>query len=224
MSVVARAAAGLVVVFAALLCFAPSAAAAESIASYGVQATVEPDGSLVVRETIAYDFGDADRRGIFRTIPMWSELSDGTRWMHPATVRSVTVDGQPAPYTLAEDGPFLEVKIGDPDVTLTGEHVYEVAYVVQGALRTMTADELAEDNPYGFSPGDVELYWDFIGTGWSVDIDRAFVEVQGPGRVLAAQCFTGDYGASVGCTDRIVGDVAQFRQELLFAGEGLTVA
>ena len=222
MCAVARAWASVSLVAAAFLWLAPSAVAAESIAAYDIQAEVTAEGSLDVRERITYDFGADERRGIFRTLPLWSELPDGSRWLHPPTVQGVTVDGQAATYVVSDDGTFVEVRIGDPDVTITGTHVYEITYTVQGALRTMTAEELAESNPYGFSPGDVELYWDFVGTGWSVDIDRAYVEVRGPGEVLAAQCFTGNYGAAVGCTDRILGDVVQFRQELLFAGEGLS--
>jgi hypothetical protein len=222
MPTVARLATAAALAVTAFLGLAPPASAAESIPSYAVSATVQADGSLSVRESITYDFGDAERRGIFRTIPMWSELPDGSLWRHPATVRSVSMDGADAPYSITEEGAFLEIRIGDPDVTITGSHVYEIDYVVEGVLRSMTQAELAESNPYGFAPGDVELYWDFIGTGWPVDIDLAFVEVQGPSEVLAAQCFTGGYGAAVGCTDRILGDAAQFRQELLFAGEGLT--
>ena len=221
---IVRAVLALGAVAIALGATATPASAAESIAAYDVTARVGADGSLSITEVISYDFGSDSRRGIFRTIPMWSELPDGSRWMHPVTVQSVEMDGSPAPYLTSQEDPFLEIRIGDPDVTITGSHEYVITYVVDGALRTMSAEDLADGNPYGFAAGDVELYWDFVGTGWSVTIARAFVEVSGPGPVLAAQCFTGTYGSALGCTDRIVGDTAQFRQGELYPGEGLTTA
>ena len=191
--------------------------------SYDVAATVTADGSLDVTERIEYDFGSAeDRHGIYRLIPEWSELPDGKRWMHPVTLESVSMDGSPVPFETSQDGALLEVRIGDPDVTITGAHVYEISYAVDGALRSMTPEDLATANPYGFAPGDVELYWDFIGDGWGVDIYQAQVIVTGPGPVLAAQCFTGYYGDTAGCNDRISGDSVTFRQGALFPYQGLT--
>ena len=222
MRTVARRATVAALAVTAFLGMAPPASAAESIPSYAVSATVQADGTMSVRESITYDFGDAERRGIFRTIPMWSELPDGSLWRHPATVRSVSMDGADAPYSITQEGAFLEIRIGDPDVTITGSHVYEIDYVVEGVLRSMTQAELAESNPYDFTPGDVEMYWDFVGMDWPVTIDLVTVEVQGPGEVLAAQCFTGGFGQAIGCTDRILGDLVQFRQQTLLPAEGLT--
>ena len=201
----------------------PASADSERVTSYDVAATVTADGSLDITETIAYDFGTAeDRHGIYRLIPEWSELPDGNRWMHPVTLESVSMDGAPVPFETSQDGALFEVKIGDPDVTITGSHVYEISYAVDGALRSMTAEDLASGNPYGFTAGDVELYWDFIGDGWGVDIYQAQVIVTGPGSVLAAQCFSGYYGDTAGCNDRISGDSVTFRQGALFPYQGLT--
>ena len=41
----------------------------ESITRYDVDLTIEPAGTLLVRETIDYDFGPVPRHGIFRDIP-----------------------------------------------------------------------------------------------------------------------------------------------------------
>ena len=74
---VARAWVGLSLGAAACLWLAPSAVAAESITAYDIQAEVTAEGSLDVRERITYDFGADERRGIFRTLPLWSELPMG---------------------------------------------------------------------------------------------------------------------------------------------------
>jgi uncharacterized membrane protein YgcG len=221
--VLARGIASLALAGAAVLWLAPAALAdSERIGPYEVAAVVSPDGDLAITETITYHFGEGERRGIFRLIPMWSELPDGTRWMHPVTLESVSMDGGSVPYETSQDGALFEVKIGDPDATITGAHVYEISYAVEGALRSMTSEELAATNPYGFAPGDVELYWDFIGDGWPVSIYQAEVIVSGPGPVLAAQCYSGYYGDTAGCNDRISGDSVTFRKASSLPYQGLT--
>jgi len=219
-----RWAVGLSITAAMLVLPAYPALASESIRSYDVQAVVAPDGTLTVTERVAYDYGQDFRRGIIRDIPVESGLPDGTLWIHPTRVDSVTMDGAPVPYEESRDGPYLSLRIGDPDASVTGERTYAITYVVDGALRTMTEVDAGEGNPYGFAPGDVELYWDFIGTAWEVPVTRATVVVTGPGQVLAAQCFTGGFGSTTPCKDRILGESAQFRQDNLFPGEALTVA
>lgn len=203
---------------------APAAQAAESIAAYDVDAVVSTDGLLEITETITYDFDAGSGPGIVRSIPMWEELPGGTRWVHPVTVRSITVDATAVPFELSDQGALLEIRIGDPDVTVTGVRVYVITYVVEGALRTFTEPDLAAGNPYGFSPGDVELYWDFIGTDWEVAIGNVRVDVTGPGSVLAAQCIPGVAGSGGRCNDRISGSAVTFRAPLLLPAQGLTTA
>ncbi len=208
---------------AALIGLAPAvSASAERIIDFTVDARVMADGSLQIDETIEYDFGAEERHGIFRTIPVYSGLPDGSRWMHPATLTSISMNGNPVPYTQGEDGAFLEVRIGDPDVLITGIHTYEISYVIDGALRALTAEDIARENPYGLSPGDVELYWDFVGTGWDVPIDRVMVDVVGPGPVVATECFAGLAGSAAGCSHRVIDDRAIYRILELLPYEGLT--
>lgn len=203
---------------------APAAQAAESIAAYDVDAVVSTDGLLEITETITYDFDAGSGPGIVRSIPMWEELPGGTRWVHPVTVRSITVDATAVPFEVSDQGALLEIRIGDPDVTVSGVRVYVITYVVEGALRTFTEPDLATGNPYGFSPGDVELYWDFIGTDWEVAIGNVRVDVTGPGSVLAAQCIPGVAGSGGRCNDRISGSAVTFRAPLLLPAQGLTTA
>lgn len=203
---------------------APSAQAADSIAAYDVNAVVSTDGLLEITETITYDFDAGSGPGIVRSIPMWDELPGGTRWVHPVTVRSITLDATAVPFEVSDQGALLEIRIGDPGVTVSGVRVYVITYVVEGALRTLTEPGLATGNPYGFAPGDVELYWDFIGTGWEVAIGNVRVDVTGPGSVLAAQCIPGVAGSGGRCNDRISGSAVTFRAPQLLPSQGLTTA
>jgi hypothetical protein len=211
-----------VAVPATVVAMAPPAWAQESVSSYTVEAVVTADGSMQVTETIVYDVADEERRGITRTIRRWDDLGDSTRWMHPVRLLSVTVDGVGAPYEVSDSGPAIEVKIGDPAVTITGSHEYVISYVVDGALRTLSDTDLARGNPYGFEPGDVELSWDFIGLDWGMPISNIRIDLRGPGSVLAAQCFAGRVGSGGECADRISGSDVTFRAPLLAPSEALT--
>ena len=82
----------------------------------------------------------------------------------------------------SDNGPFLNVKIGDPNTTITGPHTYVITYTVTDGLRVITADDAADPAmPQTVSAGDVELFWDLIGTGWDVGISSAKATVTGPG-------------------------------------------
>ena len=84
----------------ALIALAPSASAEERIRQFAVEATVNPDGSMDVVERITYDFDFEQRHGIYREIPVWDELPDGSRWIHPVTVEGVSMDAGTVPPSI----------------------------------------------------------------------------------------------------------------------------
>ncbi len=219
-----------VAVSALLLCglttvAAASAAHAEYIPQLDVSVTVNPDTSFRVVETITYDFESEYRHGIFRDIPMYDETVSGQRRTYGVTVNSVTMDGGSVPWTSSENGPFLNVKIGDPNQTITGAHRYVVDYTVADGLRIITAEDKADPQmPSSISVGDVELYWDFIGTGWDVWIESARATVTGPADVLNAVCFSGSAGGISTCPAATAKSIALLGPVALDAGQALTGA
>lgn len=200
-------------------------ASAEYISDIDVAATVAPDTSLRIVESITYDFEGEYRHGIFRDLPLYDETLTGQRRDYDVTVASVTMDGSVAPWVLSEEGPFLRVRIGDPDTTITGPHTYVIDYTVRDALRVVTADDAADPlMPEQVSAGDVELYWDFVGTGWDVPIASARASVTGPGAVLSAVCYAGSAGGDERCSAAAVASVALLGPVSLAAGDALTGA
>lgn len=204
------------ILLSALLLFLPLSAGAESITSFESDITLGNDGAFNVEETITYDFGPADRHGIFRFIPT-DHADDGSSWLREryidVEILSVELDRQAVPYEVSENMGKLEVKIGDPDRTITGEHIYEIAYRVKGAL-------------YYYDDGKVDLYWNATGDGWEVPIERAVARVSdGPGVYLNdGACYRGDAGSSEPCDISISVDAVDYRADDLAPGEGLTVA
>jgi hypothetical protein len=199
------------------------AATAEQIDSFQTEVTVNADTSMDIVETIVYDFGGSDRHGIFRLIPKYDEMPGGDRRVYDVTINSITVDGESVPFDESDDGPFLNVKIGDPDFTITGEHTYVVDYTVNDGLRVITPEDMkSAQMPASVSAGDVEMYWDLVGTGWEVYMAQAAGNVTGPGEILSALCFTGGQGANSACPVAAAADTVAYGPVALAPYEGLT--
>jgi hypothetical protein len=182
----------------------------ERIVRYDVALKVGRDGNLVVRETIAYDFGSTERHGIIRVIPVRLTYDDRHDRIYPLEVTAVTAsEGTPAQYKVENAGNNKRIKIGDPDRTITGRHTYTIDYRVEGTLN-------------GFADHD-ELFWNAIGSEWSVPIEQASVTVEVPAPITQVACFAGPRRSALPCTSaRADGRAAAF-SGTLGPGEGLTV-
>ncbi|TMD19619.1 MAG: DUF2207 domain-containing protein, partial [Chloroflexi bacterium] len=132
--------------------------------------------------------------------------------VYDLAVDSVTdVSGRDWRYTTADNGADKEIKIGDPNQTVSGRQSYVIAYTVKGALN-------------GFADHD-ELYWNVTGDQWAVPIKAASASVTVPaGGLLWTHCFQGETGSTEACRESSTtgqGDFASTR--VLDAGQQLTV-
>jgi uncharacterized protein (TIGR04222 family) len=208
--------AGLVVGVVALLplLVAPAAAAqigSERITSYAVDIKVETTGSLLITETIDYDFGFSPHHGIYRDVPVRLDYDSRYERIYPLHVLSVLGSpGTPDKYALETNNAFKRIKIGDAKKTITGAHTYTIAYRVGAALN-------------GFDDHD-ELYWNAIGNEWSVPIERATVHVTTPSAITEVACFGGGTGSRLACDTAGHGpDTADFSEGRRGPGQGMTV-
>jgi len=198
-----------------VLAFAPSvasAAASESIPSYDVQITIQPNGDLSIVETIEYDFGTQPHHGIYRDIPTRVRYDDRYDREYPLRVDDVSGSADtPVDYTIEDaGGGMTRIKIGDPDRTITGVHTYRIAYTVQGAMNAFDSHD--------------ELYWNAIGDEWSTTIEQATARVTAPGAITDVACFAGSGGSGLPCDGaQARGTTARFTQGRLFPYEALTV-
>ena len=175
----------LLVLFALVL---PSAvfASEESIPSFDARIVVHKNATIEVTERILYDFGDNERHGIFRIVPYSYQAGDET---YTADVTSVLVTdgaGTPLPFNESRGNGELTLKIGDPDVTITGEHTYVLTYIVKG--------------PFLYYEDFDELYWNVTGY-WKKPMDSASVLVDLPvgAEVVRASCYKGRDGSQESC-------------------------
>src|SRR4051812_41972576 len=182
----------------------------EHVQSYDVTMTLERDGTLHIVEEITYNFGVVPRHGIFRDLVQREHFDkdhDRRYWINVESV--VDGGGVPVQYKRSTNGPYLHLKMGDPNKTVTGVKRYVLTYTVVGA-------------PKAFPDHD-ELYWDAIGNQWTVPIADAHVRVTGPVPYTNIACFAGPQGSFTPCDGAAGVGSPDFIQRYLAPGSGMTV-
>ncbi len=205
-------------VFAALcgLLVAGSTARAEVIRSFESEVRLSDAYDFEVEERIRWDFEGAQKHGIFRNIPVRYQRRGLPDYRIRVDVESVTDEnGIPYPYRERSLGSTIELRIGDPDVTVTGLREYRIRYRVGRALLYF------EDHD--------ELYWNATGDEWPVPIERAVATVAVPPKAATSEvrrtCFAGPRGSALSdCESSEGAGVVRFvADRALDAGSGLTV-
>jgi uncharacterized membrane protein YgcG len=162
------------------------------------QVTVTPagDDGVTIREVVDQDFGTHDRHGYQRIIP--------NDFGEPIDVRASSPDA-PADVSVEQVGGATRIRVGDPDVTVGGQHRYVLTYTLPDAR---------------ISSGMLAL--DIIGTEETVATGRFEVVVTGL-QLDGARCHVGAFGAVGGCT--LAPDGGVYRAEIspLEAGQGITI-
>ncbi len=190
---------------------------AESITTMRIAVDVQTNGSILVSESILYDFGDVEKHGIYRDINERFTDSEGNAGMIVISDINVTDEnGIPLEFTTNEDSGTMRVRIGDADVFVSGEHTYVITYTAHDVV--------------GFFEDHDEIYWNATGHEWQVPIGEADVVVWTPVESTSHSCYVGVQGSTGTCESsdaRLDGTgkpVVIFKQKNIAAGEGLTVA
>lgn len=151
-----------------ILCFITSLGNLHSeafvIKNYQVDIALNLDGSFQVKENITVFFTE-QRRGIIREIPVQYAISDGTGEKairktlgnyYSIFIKEVSVQDQP--FQLENRNSYLDIRIGDPNKYISGEHTYEIQYKVWGAINIFQNHH--------------EFIWNLVGTSWPTTIDK----------------------------------------------------
>ena len=97
--------------------------------------SIESTGEVHVKENIDVDFDILSKHGIFRVIPVIYH-DNGSETYTKVNVVQVRQNGTRAKYQILREGDYLQLKIGDPNRTISGKNSYEIAYVAKGILRS----------------------------------------------------------------------------------------
>jgi uncharacterized membrane protein YgcG len=205
------ASAALLVGVAALVGPLAGSAGAEEITRERVDLTVTRNGTLHVVETIDYDFGPVPHHGIIRAVAVRTRWDDRDDRVYPiSNVRVNGSEGTPIEVRESTEGALRNIKIGDPDRTITGLHRYVISYDVEGAMTRYRDHD--------------ELYWNTLGSQWSVTRSNVDVAVHMPARITRVTCFSGPVQSNLAC-DRagFDGRDAHFSDATVYPGEELSV-
>lgn len=153
----------------------------EQINSMNIEARINSDGQVDVTETINYDFGDQYKHGIYRTIPLGFKAK-GQPGHTEIKVKSVTDElGRPYNYDITSQDP-INVKIGDADATITGEHIYKISYILKKSI--------------GYYDNFDEWYWNLTGNAWEIPIKNVTATIILPVTINQADFKLKDYCGS----------------------------
>jgi uncharacterized membrane protein len=205
-----------VVVFLTLTPFT-YAQSSEQINSFDSRYTIKESGVVTVEESINYYF-NAPRHGIFRKVLYEKKNNRGQKFLLDIKDISVTLNGSSnVPYSVTKSGGYYQIKIGDPNLTITGEQEYNIKYDVYGALSYFDTHD--------------EFYWNVTGNEWEVPIMKStasvvfepFIEAKN----LNVICYTGVKGSSNQYCEYVITNTPSVTtQSILSLGpsEGLTIA
>ncbi len=156
--------------------------AIESIQNYDVRIEVQGNKSMLVTETIVYNFGYNKKKGISRYIP----LTAGNKPRLNVSVLGVEDEsGQPYKYEiLSTEKDVVALKIGDPEALVSGTKTYRINYIVKNAISVYD----------GFD----EIYWNVTGDQWPLEIKKSSASVILPGSAAIDKmdCYTGPRGST----------------------------
>ena len=180
----------LIVGFLLSVIFSPKVfAASYEVSNFDAQITLNQDLSLTIKETIHANFL-VSKHGIYRVIP-YIYSHNGKTLKSKFKVLSITNSQDlPVQFTIENFNQSKRLKIGDPNLTITGPQIYTIEYKV---------DDVVQD--YGEGP---EIYWNVTGTEWDgAIIQKASASVSSPfGEITKTECF--------GCQSSFTQSLAEF--------------
>lgn len=160
------------------------------IDSYHTDLTVEADSEVLVEERIEVRFVEP-RHGLYRTIPV--SYTDPKGYQYSLDFDLVDVrdaEGRPHGVKVRRRGHYVEVRMGDPDRTVTGVVIYRLRYRVSRAL--------------GHFPTHDELYWNAVGHEFQTTIDEATASLRLPAIFELSELRVAAYAGRFGSRDQNV--------------------
>ncbi len=191
-----------------------AASATLYVETFHADLTLTAAGKLEVVETLAVVFVTS-HHGIERSIPVSYPTPVGTSVTIDLAVGTVTMDGASVPVKVYGSGRDRVLRIGDPDKTITGTHVYRIEYTASRALV--------------FHDNYLQLYWNVTGTEWEIPIRQATAALSLPPDISPDLVSTTSYAGPWGSSGRgtpVTLDAAGrflFTTGTLNPGSGLTI-
>ncbi len=203
-------------IFLTFLLCSPKVYASEIISDFNSYIGINTNGTVDFEERILYDFGSAQKHGIYRSIPVTKVNQDNKTYKMEFSDITVNADSPtPATHKNNFDNNILTIQIGDPNKLVTGQNLYDIRYKVSGAITYFTDHD--------------ELYWNITGNQWEVPIQKVESQITVPFQAVnvgdvKAECWTGMSGETrKNCTVNVMSNIVLTTADPLNPKEGLTV-
>ncbi|MFZ8832871.1 MAG: DUF2207 family protein, partial [Candidatus Caldipriscus sp.] len=172
---------------------------------------VRMDGVMVVKERIVVDFGEEERHGIYRRIPYYFQ----GRKLEFNLISVEDDSGRSYQVLEKKEGGEVYWRIGDPEVLVKGENVYNITYEVKGAINYFKEHD--------------EIYWNVNGTEWEMRINEVSCVVNLPEGVDVSKVKYTFYTVKKGSREQngkawVEGNKVFFKAGPFKAGENLIIA
>lgn len=159
----------------------------EQITLFKSKIELQQNTDINVVEEISYYFPSL-KHGMIREIPTDYKVQAGLK--RPTTIKlnSLYYYEKSAPsfkydmYERSTSNGYTIFKIGDPDITISGEYVFVIDYTIKNMINY-------------FDDHD-ELYINITGNGWEVPINQAYAELKLPGEITEKVCYSGPRGGT----------------------------
>jgi|GEM_PF-1809186 len=139
--------------------FLPEAAHCQVIHNFDSVIKINRDRSLDITETIDYDFQGGESHSILRAIPVVYNRNSERYDVAIRVLSVVDENGSHLPWRATFQGNNLILRIGSPELRLSGKHFFQLRYRARKAVK--------------FFEGVPEITWDVTGADWPVTIERA---------------------------------------------------
>jgi len=159
----------------------------EHIDSMYIEAVINTDATVSVTETIEYDFANQSKHGIYRTIPLGFVAKREPDHTDIQVSGVKDESGASYDYSITSKDP-VEIKIGNPDVEITGKHTYKIFYTIKRSI--------------GYYNNYDEFYWNLTGDVWEIPIYSVSADIFLPKKVSPSEIKTAEYCGIKGSTDK----------------------
>ena len=174
---------------------------------------VQPDGAVVVTETITWRFPDGEERhGILRNVKVragYQESETQYRYYELTGVSVTSPSGAPTDIAVSDFGAYRQIRVGSPSQTVTGSQDYVVTYRLAHIVNDI-------------GDGTAEFYYNVVDPSNGFPQRQVTSQVTAPVAATRAACFFGELGSTETC-EATAGDPATFTVPDLDAEEGASI-
>ena len=192
-----------------------NAQSAEWISSFDSNIIITKDNTANITETIVYDFGSNPKEGhgIKRYVPNKNRAGNRQYYLYDVKFINAKQNDKPAEMKTLKEGDYTILRIGNPDIKLSGKQTYKINYKIKPVIQT------EDDNDY--------LNLNITGNRWPVTVLKtsATINFENDIKPTKVECYSGEKGSKdqSSCNIEQDGSVVNIKDnQPLNAGAGVT--